>query len=78
MGSKTVTISEEAYEFLLKEKMKNESFSYVILRLTKRFGRIFESFGKWDVSDEEEKMLNEDLKNIWSSWSKAIRNEEEK
>jgi len=69
MGSKTVTISEEAYQALLKEKRKNESFSDTILRLTKRFGRIMESFGKWEMSNEEEEKIEEDLNKVWASWS---------
>lgn len=72
MGSKTITISEDAYESLLREKLESESFSDVILRLTKRFGNIFNSFGKWDISDEEEKTIKDDLKNIWSAWSNKI------
>ncbi len=72
MGSKTVTISDEAYESLLKEKLENESFSDVVLRLTKRFGRIFESFGKWDMSDEEEASFKQDLTKLWVKWSKNI------
>ncbi len=72
MGSKTVTISEEAYQALLREKHKNESFSDTILRLTKRFGRIMESFGKWDMSDEEEKKVEEDLNKVWASWSQNL------
>lgn len=72
MVSKTVTISEEAYKSLQKEKLKNESFSDVILRLTRRFGRVFESFGKWDMSDEEVKEFTHDLKSLWASWSEKI------
>ncbi len=68
MGSKTITISEEAYNALLKEKLKNESFSDVILRLTKRFGRIMESFGKFQMNDDEYLEIEKDLKNLWDSW----------
>jgi predicted CopG family antitoxin len=67
MGSKMISVSEEAYQALLSEKRKNESFSDTILRLTKRFGRIMESFGKWDMSDEEEKKMEGELNKIWSS-----------
>ncbi len=70
MGSKTITISEQAYEALQREKLENESFSDVILRLTRRFGKIIESFGKWDMNDDEEKAMKEDLNKAWTIWSK--------
>ncbi|MBN1799895.1 MAG: antitoxin VapB family protein [Candidatus Lokiarchaeota archaeon] len=70
MGSKTITISEKAYRTLKREKLEHESFSDVIIRLTKRFGKIMESFGKWEMSDEEEKKMKKDLNEAWDSWSK--------
>ena len=76
MGSKTITISEKAYWALKKEKLENESFSDVIIRLTKRFGKIMESFGKWEMSDEEEAMIKIDLSEVWSSWSKELQKED--
>ena len=78
MGSKTITISEKAYYALKKEKLENESFSAVIIRLTKRFGKIMESFGKWEMSDEEEAMIKIDLSEVWNSWSKELQKEDKK
>jgi len=78
MGSKTITISEKAYWALKKEKLENESFSDVIIRLTKRFGKIMESFGKWEMSDEEEAMIKIDLSEVWNSWSKELQKEDKK
>ena len=72
MVSKTITISENAYYALQREKLEYESFSDVIIRLTKRFGKIMESFGKWDMSDEEEAMIKNDLDEAWASWSKEL------
>ena len=72
MGSKTITISEQAYKALQREKLENESYSDVILRLTKRFGRIMESFGKWEMSDEEENMMKSDLSKAWTLWSEEL------
>jgi predicted CopG family antitoxin len=36
MAHKTLTISEEAYDALAREKSRDESFTKVILRLTKK------------------------------------------
>ncbi|MBI2173065.1 MAG: antitoxin VapB family protein [Candidatus Aenigmarchaeota archaeon] len=36
MGTKTISILDEAYESLKREKENEESFSDVILRLTKK------------------------------------------
>ena len=68
MGPKTITISEEVYNALLREKLKNESFSDVILRLTKRLGHIMGSFGKFQMNDDEYLEIEKDLKNLWESW----------
>ncbi len=76
MGSKTITISEKAYYALKREKLEHDSFSDVIIRLTKRFGKIIESFGKWDMSDEEEAMIKIDLSEVWNSWSKELQKED--
>jgi len=39
MGHKTITISEEAYEALADLKLKHESFTEAILRLTRKEAR---------------------------------------
>jgi predicted CopG family antitoxin len=57
MGTKTVTITEEAYKKLKMEKMEGESFSEVIDRLTdKDKGRkdLMEFAGAWKDFDVEE------------------------
>ncbi|MEB3779523.1 MAG: antitoxin VapB family protein [Desulfurococcales archaeon] len=54
MGVKTITISLEAYEALLRIKKPGESFSDVILRLVRKHRSITELASAWhDVSDEE-------------------------
>ena len=70
MGLKTIKISEKAYYALQREKLAHESFSDVIIRLTKRFGKIMESFGKWDMSDDEEAMIKKDINDL----TKRIKN----
>lgn len=56
MGTKTVTITEEAYKKLKMEKMEGESFTEVIDRLTdKDKGRkdLMEFAGAWKDFDVE-------------------------
>jgi predicted CopG family antitoxin len=53
MTSKTMSVSEDAYDLLDKMKLKDESFSEVIRRLAKRRS-IADCAGLWvDVSNKE-------------------------
>jgi len=64
MGTKTVTITEEAYKKLKMEKMEGESFTEVIDRLTdKDKGRkdLMEFAGAWKDFDVE-KIIKEGRK----------------
>ncbi|QXJ35396.1 antitoxin VapB family protein [Saccharolobus shibatae] len=65
--AKTITISEEAYRLLLKEKRDGESFSDVIVKLIKGNRRkIMKYAGIWsDMNDEETNKLFKDLEKIW-------------
>jgi len=45
MSTKTITITEEAYEFFKKLKHKDESFSQLFLRLAKKKGVAQRYFG---------------------------------
>ena len=54
MGTKTISITEEAYKALLREKVNKESFTETILRITKKSGKIADCFGAWKMTDEEE------------------------
>lgn len=55
MGTKTITITEDAYKKLKVEKMEGESFSEVINRITDK-GRkdLMEFAGAWKDFDVEE------------------------
>ncbi|MBI2579400.1 MAG: antitoxin [Candidatus Aenigmarchaeota archaeon] len=70
MGTKTISILDEAYESLKREKDNEESFSDVILRLTKKRGRIMDSFGKWKMSDKEVNNFMSELKRSWERFGK--------
>lgn len=51
--AKTITISKDAYEILVREKREGESFSDVIRRLSQRKS-IMDLAGAWkDMTDEE-------------------------
>lgn len=70
MGTKTISIMDEAYESLKKEKEADESFSDVILRLTKKRGKIKDCFGKWKISDKEVREFTNELKENWKRFGK--------
>jgi len=71
MTVKTITISLEAYNALLKEKKPGESFSDVILRLVRNRGDIMELAGAWsDLSDEEVERFLEGTRRFWKVWKK--------
>jgi len=61
MTTKTLTIRKEAYDALARLKQSDESFSDVILRLTKRAVRLEDWFGSWSMTDAECERLFGDL-----------------
>lgn len=71
MATKTITIMEEAYEALLKEKTEGESFTDVILKLSTRKGKLADSAGKWEMNESEWKKINSELRKGWKKWGKA-------
>ncbi len=65
MATKTISITEQAYEALLSEKQNSESFTQTILRLTKKKGKLSDSFGKWKMTDQEEQKIQSELSEGW-------------
>jgi predicted CopG family antitoxin len=65
MATKTISITEEAYDALLNEKKNRESFTQTILRLTKKSGKLADSFGKWKMTDQEEQAIRSELSEGW-------------
>ncbi len=54
MTSKTISITKEVYQELIKIKEEKESFSQLFIRILRYYKpNIEESFGKWDLSKEE-------------------------
>ena len=79
MAHKTLTISEEAYEALASMKAEKESFTDVVLRLTKSTSTqpLVSFAGKWHGSADEVKRIFHTIRRLWSEYDitlkKAIR-----
>ncbi len=73
MGVKTLTITEEAYELLAREKKGKESFSEVIKRLARERGEFKDSLGAWTMSHEEEERIFSSLKKFWKKTTLRVR-----
>lgn len=58
MGHKTLTVSEDAYNALKKQKRNNESFSEVILRITSK-SSLLEYLKSTEFPEELSKRIEE-------------------
>lgn len=74
MGVKTITVTEEAYKMLAKEKKQHESFSEVIKRLTRERGKLSDSLGAWKMTDEEAEQIFSSLRLNWKKSTMRLRN----
>ena len=62
MGTKTITIMEDAYEILLRKKHSGESFSEVIRRMTGVKRDIMDFAGAWkNISEKDAENLKESI-----------------
>ncbi len=75
MGTKTISIKDEAYEALLREKIGKESFTETILRITKKSGKIADCFGAWKMTDKEEKVIRQEIAKGWAAAQEHLANE---
>ena len=75
MGTKTISIKDEAYEALLREKADKESFTDTILRITKKSGKISDCFGTWKMTNEEEAAILVELAKGWHLTQERMSNE---
>ena len=75
MTTKNISITDEAYEALRREKRKEESFTETILRLTESRGKLSDSFGSWKLSDEEEAMIKRELSKGWKLAQERVLDE---
>jgi predicted CopG family antitoxin len=75
MATKNISITEEAYEALQRQKRKNESFTQIILRLTHSRGNLSDLYGTWKMTDEEETRITGELSKGWKRTGKRMTNE---
>ena len=62
MGTKTISIMDDAYTLLAKKKQKGESFSDVIRRLAGPRGDIMQFAGAWkNIPDEEIALMKKEI-----------------
>lgn len=67
MGTKTLTITEEAYERLDDMKQEDESFTDLVLRLTKAEEDVWKGCGEWtgtgfaEAVEKEREKFDEDI-----------------
>ena len=74
MPDKTITVSREAYEALLKEMKPGETPSDVILRLVReRRKSLLDFAGKWAGDPEELVKAVEELRELWRRWGVRVR-----
>lgn len=74
MTTKTISITEKAYDALLREKKNKESFTDTILRITKKSGKLSDCFGAWKMTDEEEQVIQSELSEGWRITQERISN----
>jgi predicted CopG family antitoxin len=74
MATKTISITQKAYEALLKEKKNNESFTETILRITKKSNKIADCFGALKMSNDEEEAFRRELSQGWQVVQERISN----
>ena len=73
MGHRNINISDEVYNTLANLKFPGESFTSLLLRLTKGERAKGVDFSKYhgklkDVPDEEWKKIDRELKTMWKTW----------
>jgi predicted CopG family antitoxin len=65
VATKTISITDEAYKALLREKKRGESFTETILRITAKSGKLADCYGAWKMTDEEEASVRNELAEGW-------------
>ena len=71
MGTKTISIMDDAYDLLVKNKSKNESFSDVIRKLAKK-GDIMKFAGALSITNSEAEEMKKSILNLRKKGSKEL------
>ena len=73
MGTKTITIMDDVYELLVRNKMKDESFSEELRRVVPKKGNIMECAGLWaDMSDKEAEDMKKTIYDFSKRFTKSL------
>jgi predicted CopG family antitoxin len=75
LASKNISITEEAYRALEREKGRGESFTDAILRLTRKRGKLSDCLGSWKMTDDEQIALENRLKRGWQQVQERVARE---
>ena len=71
--TKTISVTDDAYEVLTREKRDGESFTDVIIRLTKR-ARLSDFAGIWkDIPESDLKEAQRKLQTLWTRFEKEVK-----
>ncbi len=74
MVSKTISVTEEVYDLLDKEKLPGESFSETLTRLVKDKGAISDIAGAWaDLTVEESTSIERGMDDVRKSANKRVQ-----
>ena len=73
MGTKTITIMNDVYELLARNKRKDESFSEELRRIVPKKGNIMECAGLWaDMSDKEAEDMKKTVDDFGKRFTKSL------
>ena len=73
MGTKTISIMEDVYEILVRNKKPNESFSEEIRRLVPKKGNIMECAGLWaNMGDKEVEDMKKNIEDFGKKFTKSL------
>ncbi|MCH8004122.1 MAG: antitoxin VapB family protein [Nanoarchaeota archaeon] len=73
MTTKTITIMNDVYERLVRNKKKDESFSEELRRIVPEKGNIMECAGLWaDLSDKDVDEIKNNIKEYGKAVTKSL------
>jgi len=74
MASKTLSVTEDVYYLLAREKFKDESFSEVIKRLVKSRGKLIDCAGLWkNLTDDDIQEIKNQIKKLRESSKLSLK-----